>query len=118
MRNTKVQDEFGSQFFCRTGTIEGGDGTPVQLIMMASSWNCVPERNAEYGCVRGERALCVAWIPAGMQYSKSGPDEDGFPAETGVDPSQLPPREEWVVFPRSFGGLPVYYKRGEMAWPL
>lgn len=33
-----------------------------------------------------------------------------------VDPSKIPPRHAWVIFPKSFRGLPVYYKRGHRAF--
>lgn len=125
-RDTAVQDRFGQQFFCGVGTVEGGDGTPVQLNCLTSSWNCIEERNAEYGCQPGERALCVDWIPVGMTYTNPRVGilgkllgiAPGFPKEAGVDPAQIPPRDTWVVFPRSFGGLPVYYRRGQMAFAL
>ncbi|MDO8558308.1 MAG: hypothetical protein Q7S09_03930 [bacterium] len=113
--STDVQKQF-HKFLGVTGTIEGGDDVPVQLTSLSSSWNCITERAEKFGCKPGEQALLVEWIPMGMQFTKPGPEE--LPKEAGVDKTKIPPRDQWVVFPRSFGGLPVYYRRGQMAFAL
>lgn len=107
----ETKKQFGKQFFGAVGTIEGGDDTPVQMTSLGASWHCVAECSKGFGCKPNEQALLVEWIPAGMQW-KLGE----IPSEAGVDENEIPRVTQWVVFPKSFGDLPVYYKRGSMAF--
>jgi hypothetical protein len=105
-----IQGLFSKQFLAAVGTIEGGDDTPIKISLVGSSWNRSDRLLEKFGCKPDERALLVEWIPAGMQHTGPTP---GKPAEeVGVDQSKIPRRKKWVIFPKSFEGLPVYYHRG------
>jgi len=108
--------EFAKQFVLlgQVGTLEGGDGTPARICAVCLARNAADSKQAEYGCQPDEDALLVDWIPAGMTYDRSDPNS--WPEEAGVDPALIPPRATWAVFPRRFMGVPVYYKRGHMAF--
>lgn len=112
------QRAFGQTFMGAVGTIEGGDGTPVTINVISHSLFCVASRAAEFGCPPGEEAILVEWLPAGLMLDKDGPDQESFPKETGTDPSQIPDPSTWVVFPKLFDDVPVYYKRGAAIWAL
>lgn len=90
------------------GLIEGGDGTPVTLSMVSLTTHSSKERNREYGAKPDEIAILVDFIPAGMEYENR--------KEKGVNPAKIPPQETWVAFPKTFYSLPIYYKRGAMAF--
>jgi hypothetical protein len=89
----KIQRSFRTQYLNAqaVGLIEGGDGTPVQINLIGNSEDSANERTALYGCRPGEVALLVEWVPAD---------------------SNQPWPEPLMTFPRSFQGLPVYYRQG------
>ncbi len=107
-KDDKVEIKYIKQYSHRVGKIEGGDDMLVEIVMISPA--CIPSVSASYGCKSGERALLVDWIPAGMQHTDSG--YLVWPEETRVDKSKIPPENEWVVFPKTFENLAVYYKRG------
>ncbi len=114
----RAEDNFSKKyvFVGCVGTIEDGDGTPVTLSSLSV---CLSgeERGSSLGRRPNEAVIFVKWVPAGLQYS-SWQEDGGFPEEIGVDQSKIPPPETWVVFPRTFEGYNVYYKRGSMAFAL
>ncbi len=112
------KQSFGRSFMGAVGTIEGGDGTPVTLNVVSHSKFCAASRLAEFGCQPGEEAILAEWLPAGLTHDKDRPDEHSFPKETGTNPADIPDRSTWVVFPKIFDDIPVYYKRGAAIWPL
>lgn len=112
----QILDRFAKRYEDETGTIEGGDGTPITLGPMMTSFDCVREYAAEWGCPAGEAALLIDWLPAGLEHTEWKPGE--LPKEAGVNPDKIPDRSTWVVFPTGFEGVKVYYKRGEQAFPL
>ena len=95
-----IQKNFSKTYRSATGTIEGEDDLPVTLSLNVLSFN--NWRPGEYGCPPGEIALLVNWIPAGLT------------KEDEIDLRKIAPMTNWVVFPREFEGLPVYYKRGSL----
>lgn len=97
-----------------TGTIDGDDGTPVEINALALSSNATSDHGAKYGCPPGELAILADWLPSGLRHARRG--RKNFPKEAGVDLAKIPPAETWVVFPKTFQGLPVYYKRGSQAF--
>lgn len=113
VRGKKAQKKFGDQFSAYVGTIENGDDTPMKLNGLSVSCFCIEERSAEFGCGPNELALLVEWLPAGLEHGE-WPTDGGYPKETGVNPDKIPARDTWVIFPKTFDGLPVYYKRGSM----
>lgn len=106
-----IQKEFSGRYmYADAGTIEGGDADlPVRLISLSTPNNSADERTRSFGCKPGEEAILAEYLPVGMTH-------DAEHNETGVDPSKIPPRHAWVIFPKSFRGLPVYYKRGYQAF--
>lgn len=115
-KRNEIQDRYMLKYMRKVGTAPGFK-EPMSITMLSASWNCSADYAAEYGCKPGERALMVGIVPAGMTYAQPK-DRISFPEEAGVDEKQLPPKEEWVEFPATFEGLPVYYKRGSQAWAL
>lgn len=113
-----IKRDFADEYAGKVGTIEGGDGTPVTLNMIGLSTFCIPERAAEFGCPPNTLGILCEWLPAGLTHDKDGPDDAGFPNETGTDPSKISDKSTWVIFPKTFEGTPVYYKRGSAIWAL
>ncbi len=131
----EVQKKFGNKY-CQdkvVGTIAGTRGAPVQINGTVLSFNTVPDELSTYGCPSGELALLVRYIPAGIEYGyaksycgcachtsealkHAAPCCYPKSVEIGVNPDKIPPRKIWVKFPRRFCGLPVYYRRGRMAF--
>jgi len=89
--------------------VDGGDGTPVYIGALSTSITCADERVASFGCPLDEYALLIEVVPVGLQH-----DEDGN--ETGIDASLVPHPTNCVTLPRKFEGVPVYYKRGHVAF--
>ncbi len=112
------QRDFARTYARTVGTIEGGDGTPVTLNIISHSKFCISSRAAEFGCKPDEDAILAEWLPAGLTHDEDGPDQHSFPKETGTDPSAIPDKSTWVVFPKTFDDTAVYYKRGSAIWAL
>lgn len=73
----------------RPGTIEGGDGTLVELNQLFSTERVIPEEAVRYGFAPGETGLCVSWVPADTL-------SEGEP----------------TAFPTTFRGVVVRYREG------
>jgi len=110
----KLQNSFFKAFAGQTGVIESDpDKVPVCINTLSASCFSVQSRNAKFGCPPGELALLVEWLPAGLEHSPEFPVVGGdVPKETGVNPAKIPDQSTWVVFPKTWEGIPVYYKRG------
>lgn len=87
--NDKIQKSFARTYFHFAASIEGGDGTLVQLNGVMLSTNTMPEYAAKWGCPPGEVAILVDWIPADKDTPKGA-----------------------STFPKVFQKLPVYYRQG------
>lgn len=111
----KIAEEFCKKFCYNNavGTI-GRNRVPVTLVGVSLSCDCIPEKTREYGCPPDKMAILADFVPAGMEYERGS--RDAHPKEIGVILEKIPPKKDWVKFPAKFNGLPVYYKRGEMAF--
>ena len=112
-----IADEFERLYFDIIGAIEGDDSTPVELCTLMFSTSCNESVATEFGCVQGEVALLAEWVPAGMKYTERKPGR-GLPEEAGINTSLIPSKRSWVLFPKTFSELPVYYKRGSRGFAL
>lgn len=87
-----MQEEEGYQ---QVGTLEGGDGRPVQVSRINASCDMVPKETGLYGCRPEEDALLVEWAPA---------------SEADASKRIAFPQETWAAFPKTYEGYPVYYR--------
>lgn len=91
-RVKKILGSFGARYAFDAGVIEGdASATLVMLNGVSVSCYCTDDRNKSFGCPAGELALLVEWLPV----------------------EQKPRPQTGMVFPKNWGGLPVYYKRSE-----
>ncbi len=121
MNNKLLQEKlesFCKKFLDKIGIVEGGtDKTPVEISSLTTSYSCSQSRNDEFGCPPGEAAIMAEWLPAGLQHDMSSTVlNGGWPKEAGIDPAKIPDESTWVTFPKTWDGIPVYYRRGEQAF--
>lgn len=111
----KIKREFGNEFATKAGVIEGEDSLVVQMVSLSVTCFCSLSYLEEKGIPSNELALMVEWIPAGMEFEKT---ESEIPNEKGINSNLIPPKEEQVIFPKVYQGIPVYYRRGSMFFAL
>jgi len=97
----------------KIGIIEGGNETPIEIVGFGFDKQSSLKKVTDYGCSLGESALFVDWRSAGIIYDKPRPDADGDPQEIGIDLSKIPTDDTWVLFPRIYEQIPVYYRKSD-----
>lgn len=110
MDKNQVRERFSKQFWNRPGTLEGDDIPPVQIIALYSSWQSTAAWSKGFGCPVGIDALLVEYIPA--EISLDARQSEHLPKGRETIGSKAIPLKQPAVFPRSYEGMPVYYRRG------
>ncbi len=91
------------------GMIEGGDGAPVMIQELSASDEVDATWKVRHGCRAEEEALFVEHVPATLWPRANAAGERVAPEAPAV------PRGEWLTFPKTYAGYPVYYRKGATA---
>lgn len=105
-----VDEMLGALFSgSRVGILEDGDCTPLEFNGIGYSTGDNDMLAAELGAKHGKAFIFVQYLPAGMEHVR--PPDGGYPKETEVNPRKIPPTDTWKVWPKTWAGQPVYYRR-------
>ena len=107
----EVAESFGFQFVANqpVGTIPGEVEFPVQIVGVGYT-PVSPAALREFRCPPDESAILVWWMPA--KWERLSSLTHLLLVKLNIRLPGLPPKQQWIKFPKQFHGLPVHYKRG------